>query len=342
MLIITIDTGTSNTRVKLWQEGRLLSQSFVEVGVRDTAITGSREKLQAGVRRAILDAVKPAGVGIGAIDLLLASGMITSNVGLCEVPHVPAPAGLKELAQGMVKSRVDAVAEQPIWFVPGVKNKLGAVDLAGYEAMDIMRGEEVETFGLIEQLKLQGPAIFVLPGSHSKFISLDPHNRITACLTTLAGELLDIITGHTILASAVGKSFAQEFDEAMLLEGARCSASVGLGRACFSVRILELFGKDTPNQRANFLLGAVLAQDLMALRNSSALQVNPEMTVVLTGRKIMQQAFRSLISHDRHFRGKVMEIDDHLTADLAALGAMAIARERGLMAKGSAADQRRS
>jgi 2-dehydro-3-deoxygalactonokinase len=161
-------------------------------------------------------------------------------------------------------------------------------------------------------------------------------------LTTLAGELLDIITGHTILASAVGKSFAQEFDEAMLLEGARCSARVGLGRACFSVRILELFGKDTPNQRANFLLGAVLAQDLMALRNSCALQVNPEMTVVLTGRKIMQQAFRSLIRHDHHFHGSVREIDDHLTADLAALGAIAVARERGLMAKSSAADQRGS
>ena len=48
--------------------------------------------------------------------------------------------------------------------------------------MDIMRGEEAETFGLIEQLKLQGPAIFVLPGSHSKFISLDAGNRVTACL----------------------------------------------------------------------------------------------------------------------------------------------------------------
>nr|CUV13024.1 protein of unknown function [Ralstonia solanacearum] len=31
---------------------------------------------------------------------MLASGMITSNVGLCEVPHLPAPAGLRDLAAG--------------------------------------------------------------------------------------------------------------------------------------------------------------------------------------------------------------------------------------------------
>jgi 2-dehydro-3-deoxygalactonokinase len=69
-------------------------------------------------------------------------------------------------------------------------------------------------------------------------------------VTTLAGELLNVITGHTILASAVNNSFAQELDEAMLLEGARCCATVGLSRTCFSVRILEQFGGTTTEQRA--------------------------------------------------------------------------------------------
>ena len=219
MLILTIDSGTSNTRAKLWQDGRLLAKSFAAVGVRDTVITGSRQKLQMGVRQAMLAAAQTAGIDIREVGLILASGMITSNVGLCEVPHVLAPAGIKELARGLAMSRIEAVVEQPFWFVPGIKNNVAAVDLNTYEAMDIMRGEEVETFGLIEQLKLQGPAIFVLPGSHSKFISLDAGNRVTACLTTLAGELLDIITGHTILAGALGRSFAQEFDRTHVAGG---------------------------------------------------------------------------------------------------------------------------
>jgi 2-dehydro-3-deoxygalactonokinase len=339
MLILTIDSGTSNTRVKLWQDGRLLSKSFAEAGVRDTVITGSRQKLQMGVRQAILGAVEKAGIELHAVNLILASGMITSNVGLCEVPHVLAPAGMQELARGMVMSHMEAVVEQPIWFVPGIKNNVPKIDLTTYEAMDIMRGEEAETFGLIEQLQLRGPAIFVLPGSHSKFISLDAGNRVTACLTTLAGELLDTITGHTILAGALGKSFAQEFDEPILLEGARCSRRVGLGRACFSVRILDLFSSTTSNQRANFLLGAVLATDIMALKNSSALQWTPDTPVVITGRKVMKQAFKAVIRDDGAFRGEIIEVEDGLTEDIAAIGVMAIARERGLFA--SAADQRR-
>ncbi len=331
MQAITIDTGTTNTRAKLWQDGRILSQSCAEVGVRDTAISGSRQKLQFGVRDALQKAAALAGVELRAVDVIVASGMITSEVGLLEVPHVPAPAGIKELAKGLVQSSMPEVAPKPIWFVPGIKNSLAAVDLGTYESMDIMRGEEAEALGLIESMGLRGPAIFIFPGSHSKFITIDAENRITACLTTLAGELLDVITGHTILASAVSGSFAHQLDEAMLREGARCCSNVGLGRACFSVRILQRFGDTTAEQRANFLLGAVLSQDLFAVKHSSAIGLSPGVPVVITGKKVMKQAFAALVRADSFFQGDVLVVDDQLTGDLAGLGALAVARERGLM-----------
>lgn len=40
MIIITIDTGTTNTRVCAWQDGALLAEAARAAGVRDTAITG--------------------------------------------------------------------------------------------------------------------------------------------------------------------------------------------------------------------------------------------------------------------------------------------------------------
>jgi 2-dehydro-3-deoxygalactonokinase len=330
MLAITIDTGTTNTRVMVWRDDQIISRSRAEVGVRDTAITGNRQKLQVGVRNTILEAAAIAGIEVSGVSVIVASGMITSEKGLLEVPHIPAPAGIRKLAGGLTQKIIPEVAPQPIWFVPGVKNSIPVVDLVTYEAMDIMRGEEVETFGLVENRKLQGPAIFVFPGSHSKFVTMDKNNEITACVTTLAGELLDVITGHTILASAVAASFAHELDAAMLLEGARCCASVGLGRACFSVRILELLGNTTAEQRANFLLGAVLGQDIFALKRSHAVRLDPETPVVVTGKKVMKQAFAALIRGDSFFRGEVIPVEDELADDLAGLGAMAIARERGL------------
>jgi len=331
MLAITIDGGTTNTRVMVWRHDRIISRASAEVGVRDTAITGNKQKLQAGVRNTILEAAALAGIEVSGAKLIVASGMITSEKGLLEVPHIPAPVDIRELAAKLIQKVIPEVSAQPIWFVPGVKNSIPKVDLLTYEAMDIMRGEEVEAFGLLEHQKLQGPAICVFPGSHSKFVTVGKKNQITACITTLAGELLDVVTGHTILASAVANSFVGELDEAMLFEGARCSAAAGLTRALFSARILELFSDSTSKQRANFLLGAVLGQDIVALKRSSAFRFDPATPVVITGKKVMKQAFAALISSDSFFRGEVIAIDDDIAGDLAGLGAMALARERGLM-----------
>jgi hypothetical protein len=44
----------------------------------------------------------------------------------------------------------------------------------------------------------------------------------------------------------------------------------------------------------------------------------------------MKQALQTLVHEDSSFQGKIIAIADHLTEDMAAIGAMAIARERGL------------
>ncbi|MCL6470649.1 MAG: 2-dehydro-3-deoxygalactonokinase, partial [Ralstonia sp.] len=50
MNILTIDTGTTNTRVTVWRDDVALCQAARQVGVRDTAITGNRTTLQRGVQ----------------------------------------------------------------------------------------------------------------------------------------------------------------------------------------------------------------------------------------------------------------------------------------------------
>lgn len=50
MLIVTIDAGTTNTRVRVWKDSRVISDTSESVGVRDTAITGNRNKLINGVK----------------------------------------------------------------------------------------------------------------------------------------------------------------------------------------------------------------------------------------------------------------------------------------------------
>lgn len=307
-----------------------MAEAFLGVGVRDTAMTGTREKLQSAVRTVIQQAIGRAGTELRHIDLILASGMITSDVGLCQVPHLPTPAGVPELARGLVQSRMPEVVGKPIWFAPGVKNNVFEIGPHNYEAMDIMRGEEVEVFGILARLNIQGPAILILPGSHSKFITVDEHCRITGCVTTIAGELLDVITNKTIISSSVHNSFAGEINREMLLRGAGCARDVGLGRACFSIRILEQFTGTSAGERENFLLGAVLGTDLLALKNTSALHVDPTVPVVISGKKILRQAFEILVREDDFLRGNLITANDATAKDVAGFGLIVVARERGL------------
>jgi 2-dehydro-3-deoxygalactonokinase len=331
MNILTIDTGTTNTRVSVWQDGVVTGQAARQVGVRDTAITGSKARLEEGVRETIADALAAASLDAADVGRVLASGMITSNMGLCEIPHVVAAAGIDDLAGAMRESHLPGVWREPIWFVPGVRNAVDHIGLHNCEAMDMMRGEEVESFALVERLGLDEPTVIVLPGSHSKFVSIDAARRIEGCVTTLAGELLHVISHDTILASSLKEGFAQRIDAEMLLAGAASAKKIGLGRACFSVRILDQFAVYDANARANFLLGAVLGADLLTLKNSSAIRMSPGTRFVVSGKPILREAIARLVEGDDFFSGTVTVLGDDEQRDLAGHGAIAVARRRGLV-----------
>lgn len=331
MYIATIDTGTSNTRVKIWEKGKVISRAFVGVGVRDTAITGSKAKLQQGVKDAIELALKQENIKISEVGLFLASGMITSNVGLYEVPHVWAPAGIEELARCMVPARIDEVMDRPIWFVPGIKNCLKDINLQNCEEMDIMRGEEVETFGIVERLKIEESAVIILPGSHTKFVGLNGDKQITGCITTLAGELLSVVTNDTVIANALKNSFVEKINKELIIAGAGYSKKVGLNRACFTIRILDQFTNYAVNDKANFLLGAVLENDLLALKNSRALNISTEQHVIIGGSEVLKRAFEILVESDDYFTGQVHVVDDELMKDMAGFGSILAAKARGLI-----------
>jgi 2-dehydro-3-deoxygalactonokinase len=331
MNIVTIDAGTTNTRSSLWQDGKMLAQVQVEVGVRDTAINGNNTALKQAVRDSIAGALAKAGVQAADVSLALASGMITSAMGLLEVPHLVAPAGLAELAAGMVEVSMPEVFSKPLWFIPGVRNQVDQVGLHNHEAMDMMRGEETEVIGLLARLALPGRAMLIMPGSHTKLVSVDQDQHIVGCATTIAGELLQVITQGTLISQMLDADFAHELMPEMLLAGAAAAQTTGLARACFSVRTLGLFGNTQREERANFLLGAVLSGDLLALKNSCAISMRPDTTIVITGKPMLRQALALLIQHNGFFYGRRIIVTDEQQADLAGFGALIIAHARGLL-----------
>ena len=337
MNIITIDAGTTNTRTLLWQNGRVTAQAAQEIGVRNTAIDGHNGALKQALRDSIAAVLAQASLTQNDLKLVVASGMITSPMGVQEVPHLPAPAGLAQLAKGMQSVSLPDVLDLPLWLIPGVRNQHGAIGLHNVEAMDMMRGEETEVVALLDRLQLQGAATLIMPGSHTKLVSVDEQRRILGCATTIAGELLQAISQHTLIRQSVDGEFAESLVPKMLLAGAAAAQKTGLARACFSVRTLGQFGAVERNERANFLMGAVLSGDLLALRNSSAVQMRPDTTLVITGKAMLRQALALLIEEHGFFYGKRIVVDDGQQANMAGHGALLIAAARGLISQQEAA-----
>ena len=151
--IITIDGGTTNTRCILWDDSKnKLFESKREVGVRNTAIDGNNLRLKSAVKECLDELLDKANISFNEVSLLIASGMITSDVGIIEVPHLIAPADLDLIANSTVSIELPEICPLPIHFIPGIKNNDGSeIDFSNYEAMDIMRGEEVESLAIINK-----------------------------------------------------------------------------------------------------------------------------------------------------------------------------------------------
>lgn len=324
--IITIDSGTTNTRAFLWNDDRrVVARAKREVGVRNTAIDGNNRKLREGVKDCIHEVLSKSGLGESDLKSVLASGMISSNVGLVEIPHCVAPVGIGDLAAAAKQVSLPEVCSVPITFIPGVKNAVETVDLTNFESMDIMRGEEVESAALMEIFSQGREYLFLLPGSHMKFVSVNAGGKITGCLTSISGELLSCITNDTIIADAVNRKFAsaETYDRQMVLLGYETARKTGIGRACFSARILSQFSGQSSEMLSNYILGVALQSDVTSIRNSGALTVGPQTEVVIAGNMPVQQAISDILEYDGYFRN-VHAYVPQSDIPLSALGAWTI------------------
>ncbi|MBQ4087122.1 MAG: 2-dehydro-3-deoxygalactonokinase [Clostridia bacterium] len=274
---ITIDGGTTNTRVGLVLDGNLIETVKIPVGAMKSI--GGNGALKDGIRQAIESLLAKHGASETDIAKILASGMITCEFGLCNLPHITAPAGISELHDSMHETVIEDISSIPIVFIRGVKT------VGSLNETDMMRGEETELMGLLSYAA--GDTLFVLPGSHSKLIEME-NGKITAFSTMLTGEMIAALSGNTILKDAVDLSVS-ETDAEFLTEGYRQAEKCGINQALFRVRILKnLFGADSV-KTYSFFLGAVLQGEI-----ASILSAKPE-TVMLGGKQQLRDAMKTLL-----------------------------------------------
>jgi len=181
---------------------------------------------------------------------VLAAGMIGSRQGWIEVPYAACPAGVEDLAGAL--ARHGTAAGRTIHFVPGAS-------FVGEDGVpDVMRGEETEIAGALGERP--GPALLVLPGTHSKWVRAGD-GRITGFATFMTGELFDVLRRHSILGRLME---GHEHDPDAFRRGLACAGPDGSGllKRLFSARTLGLFGELEPRATASYLSGLLIGTEI--------------------------------------------------------------------------------
>ena len=91
--MICVDMGTTNTRIWLLCGDQIVVSAKQAAGVKVSANEGSTGKVKS-VLQELISEILTLGGSIHQPNSIAAAGMITSNLGLKEIPHVLAPAGL--------------------------------------------------------------------------------------------------------------------------------------------------------------------------------------------------------------------------------------------------------
>jgi 2-dehydro-3-deoxygalactonokinase len=266
----------------------ILKRISIPVGVRNSAIDGHNRALFEGLARAIAE-IKNSIPHSQFPQLAVAAGMITSNLGICEVKHVSAPTGIEGLSSGIEVRSFPEFGQIPFYFIPGVRSGPMRADLDNADEIDIMRGEETEVIGYLSDSGKLGPLLYVHLGSHTKFIRIDDSNRIAGGLSTLAGELNAAVHKGTILHDSLPVDANFEIKEEFLLPGWISCRKFGLNRSLYLVRILHLHSEYSKESLGSFLLGAILSEDFRCLDSLRARYSIKE--VVLSGLPHLQPAW---------------------------------------------------
>lgn len=325
--IITVDGGTSNTRTYLWTaNGQILTQRSQAIGAKTSAINGSNQAWKKAIHNMIERMLTECAVSDNAIQGVYMSGMLTSDLGILEVPHLTAPVCMKNYQEHLIRVHLPEVFSKEIVLIPGIKNTLSnAESLDSLRRFDIMRGEETETYALIEQYGAGQNTIYILPGSHNKYVFVDESSTILATSTTLSGELLNSIVNDTIVSSSVDHGFPtmEHYNLEMIQYGCEMHRKEGIGRALFLTRLFDRFGKQSKYNLQNYVLGVVLESDLSALHNAAFFEDTMNVRIVIHGNGAFSHALYDLLKDDPAFHNIVLDNSEEIP--IAAQGAYHLA-----------------
>ncbi|MBU2924840.1 2-dehydro-3-deoxygalactonokinase [Colwellia sp. 1_MG-2023] len=241
---LIVDWGTTNFRVfHMSNDDKLLKKQELPLGLLHIT-DGNFAKALENVLADWLRSYKK-------LPILMA-GMVGSVTGWFNVDYVETNASKAKLIATAHSFTLPWGA--PATIIPGVNHKNNE------GSFDVMRGEEVQVFGLA---KLVNKSLFnaVLPGTHSKHVRV-VNSEISELSSFMTGELFSILSEHSILGKGLPK---QEKDKNTFILGVKAGQTNRLMNTLFTVRTHQLFNKVNRAHVKEYLSGLLIGNELKNL-----------------------------------------------------------------------------
>ena len=294
---VTIDGGTTNTRVSLVFGGEILDTVKIKSECDLSAY-------KAALKERITEILDRNSLSETDVTRILATGtMATSEIGLCPLSHLITPVNIEGLKQASYETEIPEISGIPFVFVRGVKTPPDTLGSA-----DMMRGEESEIMGLIADNN--EPGVYMLMGSHTKMVRTDGEGSIVDIRTMLTGELIEAVSSNTILKHTV-RLDAGTADREYLKMGCDLCRERSVNEALFKVRILKNIFGENDLKVYSFFLGAILWAEVKYLINSGTKRV------LIGGNGHLKDALSSLVS-------ECTDIDVIILSDAAVEGSVSL------------------
>ena len=261
--LIALDWGTSSLRAyKLGPAGRVLEQRSLATGIMHLP---DESRDIAGVRcsdgfELAFDAACGDWLDAQPDVPVIACGMVGSAQGWSEAAYRNTPVDVASLGQAL--HRVRSLRGVEVHIVPGVIEQVGLPN--------VMRGEETQVLGVLQNLSTRGESLIGLPGSHSKWVEV-VDGCITHFDTFMTGELFAVLSKHSILGRT--QQSAEQFQAEAFDRGVRVALSAdgqrGVLSTLFSARTLGLTGALAADEQPDYLSGLLIGHELAGLPNSA-------------------------------------------------------------------------
>jgi len=341
MYFATIDCGTTNSRVYIVDENSTIKgEACKKIGVKDTAINGNNKALKEGLAETFYKALENAHVELIDIKFAISSGMITSEIGLLEIPHIWAPVKIDELAKNLKKVHDKSIfpVDIPIYFVRGIKNKYDPRTTTNtiVGKLDFMRGEETQIAGLLTLQDIKLPITAVVLSSHTKFIPVDELHNVLGSITTISGQVYEAIIKETFVGKSIRKNSDyndKDYFNLDIIDNAYYwIKKSGFLRSLLMPRFMDTLLKTTWYERKLFVESLIASEDLNAMSQFKDFNFPSDEAFVLIGLERRCLIYEYLLRKKMNVKKNILKIIkkqdiDHLSID----GSLYLARLAGLI-----------